>query len=69
NTGVANTAVANAYAVCWVEDCTLGYAHYHDDLYCLPHNALDGHGYHEACDVAGCSRIGVHTHYAGACHR
>jgi hypothetical protein len=65
--GTTQTAAATKYAVCQIEDCALGYTHEHDGASCLPHNASDGHDYHDVCDVKGCAKTTVHTHGDTVC--
>lgn len=54
-----------SYPQCQEETCQLTYQHCHDGVTYCGHTRGDGHSQHIACDVAGCTTLGTHTHRSG----
>lgn len=61
-TSVFAAAPAASLPLCAVENCAQSGCHWHDGTAYMGHTANDGHAYHAACGVSGCTRTGSHTH-------
>lgn len=65
--GHHGAATRQSYALCNVDQCNTTGLHLHDGTYYCGHTLDDGHTYHQACTVAGCTEICAHEHNGVPC--
>lgn len=58
---------SRTYTLCPVENCNVSEIHQHDQVTYCGHTTDDGHDFHQACSVNGCTRTGEHSHNGTTC--